>query len=72
MVHPVVELEGIVSVREVLFGLLFDFVLLSIQSSSFVLFHIWHKQLSKSRVLYRVFLTSGEAFGSSSERTLAR
>lgn len=37
VVHPVVEREGVVCVREVFFGLLFDFVLPSIQSSSVLL-----------------------------------
>ena len=37
VVHPVVEREGVVWVREVFYSLLFNFVLLSIQSSSVLL-----------------------------------
>ena len=37
VVYPVVERQGVVCVREVFFALLFNFVLLSIQSSSVLL-----------------------------------
>ena len=41
--HPVVELEGVVGVSEVLFYQFFAFA----QAASFFLFCFWHKRLGK-------------------------
>ena len=44
VVHPVVERQGVVCVREVFFALLFNFVVLSIQSSSVLLSFLYFAQ----------------------------
>ena len=49
--HPVVELEGVVGVSEVLFCQFFAFA----QAASFFLFGFWHKRLGKPRELCQVF-----------------
>ena len=49
--RPVVELEGVVGVSEVLFCQFFSFA----QAASLFLFGFWRKRLGKSRELCQVF-----------------
>ena len=57
--RPVVELEGVVGVSELLFCQFFAFA----QAASLFVFGFWRKRLGKSRELCQVFFLQGRTLG---------